>query len=137
MENGSTDEQKEESYKNILPEYQKFHQLGPKDVKWGTPEQLGFHVQVQKQTSALGEQIAIQVPIFVDDTLEDRRNRMQLAYAIMQERMEDENKAIQRANDEALQKRVDTMDKLPLHEQRKIQKMIKSGKLKIAPKIDQ
>lgn len=84
----------EDEHKPLLPEYKKYHSMGPKDCRWGNKEDEAFVVQINRQTNSTGEQLAIQVPVYRDDTREQMLDKIYLAYAIVGERLEDENKVM-------------------------------------------
>lgn len=94
----------------LLDEHAKYHKLGPKDCNWEGKQCA--EIAIARQTSALGEQCEIKVPIFTEDTREQMMDKIHMAYSIMQERMEDQNKVVMgleaqskvRANEETLRR---------------------------------
>lgn len=79
----------------LLEEHKIYHELGPKDVRWADEEEkTACEVHIVRQTSATGEQINISVPLFAKDSREDVKSRLGMVYSILQDRMEEENKAL-------------------------------------------
>lgn len=77
----------------LLPEYEKYHSLGPKDVGIRN-EPAPMLVEIARQTNRTGEQITIKVPVYGDESRAVLHDRLQMAYSVLQDRMEDENKAV-------------------------------------------
>lgn len=133
-------------YRGLLPRYTHYHKKGAKDIAWGKEEDLGFHVQLQRATSVTNEQFAIQIPIYKTDTREEMRDRLQLAYSIVQERLEDENDSMielhnrqqeqqRAAMEEQLKKKITDRDSQLEHNRKKevhkFARMLERGKIKI------
>lgn len=118
---------------NILKDHNKFHGKGPKELCHGDDKDVLFAVQVQKQVSVSGEQMAIQVPIFKSDTREAMNERLHLAYEIMGERMGYENAAVEKLNQAAQDKRrQEHLDRVQAQQDAKLKKLQERGKLKVA-----
>jgi hypothetical protein len=92
---------------SLLIEHEKYHTMGPKDVKWEGEQ--AFPMQISRQSSGLGEQITIECPVYKDDTREDMMNRIHMCYSIIQERLESENKALLEAEGKAKKRAHDTV----------------------------
>lgn len=74
--------------------HQKYHSVGPKDVKFGGKDDAVMMVGITRSTMD-SEQISIQVPVFAGDSREDMDLRIGMALSIAQDRMEDVNQAWQ------------------------------------------
>jgi len=83
----------------LIPEHEKFHKMGPVDTF--KKEERAMSIQVARQTSTTGEQIVMECPVFASDTREELNARLGMCYSIMQDRLEDENKAMLRLQEEA------------------------------------
>lgn len=81
----------------LLDCHEPFHKLGPKDVfKAGkTPV---MHVDVVRTTSHTGEQFHINCPVYEDDTREEMKTRVWTCLSLIQERLEEENEALDMVN---------------------------------------
>ena len=104
MENNSDYDVEPGDYKSLLPEFMKYHKLGPNELKFG--EKAIMTLDVARQTNNTGEQLHISVPIYADDSREEMMSRIHMAYSILQERLEDENKVMQKLNDKIQAKRI-------------------------------
>lgn len=125
---------KEHGYLGLLPEHKEFMSIGPKDCTWHKPEDIAFHVQVQRQTNMTGEQMAIQVPVFIHDDCDAMMKRINLAFSIPQKRLEDENKAMllmKSKQDTALKMQADEEARLKIlkAQEKMASKLEKRGKL--------
>lgn len=78
----------------LLQDHEKYHTMGPGDVGLKEP----MHVGIIRTTAQTGEQFQFDVPIYPDDSREMVRNRINFVLSIMQDRMEDENKAVEELN---------------------------------------
>jgi hypothetical protein len=77
----------------LIPEHEKFHALGPIDtIKSGGERVMG--IQIARQTNATGEQIVMECPVYNTDTRDELNARLQMCYSLLQDRLEDENKAM-------------------------------------------
>lgn len=83
---------------SLLPEHERYHTLGPKDVGVDGDKKPAMTIDVLRTTNNTGEQLHIQVPIYGDDSRDQLRDRLNFAYSILQERLEDENKAVEWRN---------------------------------------
>lgn len=72
--------------------HQKFHSVGPKDVKFGGKDDAVMMVSITRSTID-NEQLSVSVPVFAQDSREDMDLRIGMALSIAQERMEDANEA--------------------------------------------
>jgi hypothetical protein len=79
----------------LLEEHAAYHKMAPKDV--GLKAQT--HIDVIRTTNQTGEQFHVQVPVYEDDTREAVKSRVNFFLSIIQDRMEDENKAVSKLND--------------------------------------
>lgn len=107
---------------SLIPEHEQHHSLGPKDVgiKWDKP--AAMHVEVVRTTNQTGEQICVKVPVYGDESREELQKRLAMAYSIIQDRLEDENKAVnwrnekgqtaRRAAEKVRRKEIDLKDQL-------------------------
>ncbi len=75
----------------LLDSHKKYHDMGPADL--GLKETL--YVQVARTTTQTGEQFIFNVPFYQDDSREMFTNRINFCLSVMQDRMEDENKAVE------------------------------------------
>lgn len=126
-----SDETKHPEYKALRPHLRKFHGVGPKDIPNGKPEEVLFHVQIQMETGH-GEQMAIQVPVFVHDSREQVRDRVNLALSIPQERKEDFGAAVDELNQMARDAREQERQRqISAQQAAKMEKLAKKGKLKV------
>lgn len=75
----------------LLQDHEKYHNMSPADIKWEGTKVCEF--EVARQTEATGEQFCIKIPLFLEDTREVLMDRVNFVYSIIQDRMEDENKA--------------------------------------------
>lgn len=80
----------------LLPEHEVFHKMGAKDA--GLTEKTVVHVV--RTTNQTGEQFHAEIPIYPDDSREVIKNRVNFFLSIIQDRMEDENKAVQARDQE-------------------------------------
>lgn len=74
----------------LMPSHEKYHKMSPKDV--GLKDTMPL--QLSRVTAETGEQFTFEVPIYPDDSREAVNDRVNFALSIMQDRMEDVNKAI-------------------------------------------
>lgn len=89
----------------LLNEHEEYHGLGPKDIlKPGKAPVM--HVDVVRTTSHTGEQFHINCPVYEDDTREELKTRIWTYLSIIQERLEDENEAMERVNRLSQQERL-------------------------------
>lgn len=80
----------------LLAEHKKYHEMSPKDVV--KQEQSVMSIDVARTTTHTGEQFHVTIPVYISDSREELRDRMQFCLSIMQERMEEENEAMNRMN---------------------------------------
>lgn len=90
-------------------EHQKYHQSAPNDLFWGKTSimkkpSVVMAFQVTRSTID-NEQISFSVPVFEQDSRADIKDRMGFAFSIVQDRLDDANKAwgeaAKRAEEEA------------------------------------
>ncbi len=82
-------------------EHKKYHSLAPKDLFWGKTSlvkkpSVVMAFQVTRSTID-NEQISFSVPVFEQDSRDDIKERMGFAFSIVQDRLDDANKAWQEA----------------------------------------
>lgn len=70
--------------------HERYHKLNPADLGLKAVMPL----QVSRTTAETGEQFTIEVPIYPDDSREMLNDRVNFALSIMQDRLEDVNKAV-------------------------------------------
>ena len=70
--------------------HEKFHKMSPKEA--GIKADCA--IQIARTTTQTGEQFVTEVPIYVEDTREQVNDRVGFFLSIMQDRMEDANKAM-------------------------------------------
>lgn len=113
----------------LLVEHTKYHKLGPKDLRFPVWGWLGrllnlfgiikapavMNMEVTRNTSSTGEQIHISVPIYHGDDRRHMMDRINMAYSILQERLEDENKLMLELNDKAQKRRKAKLEIEKLH----------------------
>jgi hypothetical protein len=88
----------------LLPEHERFHKLGPNETIKADAKQV-MEIQVARQTSTTGEQIAIGCPVYADDTREELNARLGMVYSILQDRLEEENKAMLNLTEKAKERK--------------------------------
>jgi hypothetical protein len=93
----------------LMPEHEKYHKLSPRDLKFGEKPVMNFGVA--RTTAMTGEQLHVDCPVYMSDSREDVLNRLGFCYSIIQERLEDENKAV-RWIDERVQKAARAHEKI-------------------------
>jgi len=93
----------------LMPEHEKYHALGPSDLKFGEKPVMNFGVA--RTTAQTGEQLHVECPVYASDSREEVLSRLGFCYSIIQERMEDENKAV-RWIDERVQKAARAHEKI-------------------------
>lgn len=81
----------------LLPEHEKHHKASPADV--GLKETA--RIAVIRTTNQTGEQFQIEIPVYPDDSREQLNDRVGFFLSIVQDRMEDENKAVNELNQRA------------------------------------
>lgn len=116
----------------ILPDFGSYDGKGPKELNHGEDKEVLFNVQVARNTSVTGEQIAISVPIYKSDSYEDMIKRMDLAYHIPQLRLESENKlmlALEKKQKE--QAKHAEISKLEAQAKAKVDNLIRAGKAEV------
>lgn len=79
----------------LLTEHAKYHEMGAKEAN--IREKTVMHIS--RQTTQTGEQLHCEVPIFPEDTRAEVKTRLNFFYSLMQDRLDDENKAVQAMND--------------------------------------
>lgn len=78
----------------LLPEHERFHKLAPSEVGLKEPT----FIQVARTTNQTGEQFQFAVPVYPDDTREALKDRLGFFLSLAQERMEEENRAVEALN---------------------------------------
>lgn len=69
-------------------EHKKYHELGPKDLKWPFKVRPMNVITVQKEVSS-GEHMTINIPIFKNDSRNDIKYRVGMYVSILQDRMDE------------------------------------------------
>src|ERR1043165_7982919 len=77
--------------------HEKYHKMSPGDVGL----KAVMPIQISRTTAETGEQFTTEVPVYPDDSREQMNDRINFALSIMQDRMEDVNKAIVEAREKA------------------------------------
>ena len=72
--------------------HKRFHEVGPKDCKWGKPKTAVCSIRVTRSTIS-DEQMEFIVPVFNDDTRETLDLRLGMFLSLAQDRREDAAKA--------------------------------------------
>lgn len=78
----------------LSPETRKHHSTNPCDVGLSPEKKAAMTVGIVRQTSQTGEQIHIDCPVYAEDTREQLKARLGFCYSILQERLEEENEAV-------------------------------------------
>lgn len=78
----------------LLDEHEGYHKIGPKDVGLQTHAKI----DVVRTTSVTHEQFHIEIPVYPDDSREMLRNRVGMFLSVIQDRLEEENKAVNALN---------------------------------------
>lgn len=103
-----------------LPDYEKYHDLGPCDVRPSEESDPWFMVQIQRQVESL-EQIAIQIPVYKSDTKKLMEDRIAIGYEIIRARLDYNQRAIaeiaklgsvQEAKTRAMQAKIERLEKM-------------------------
>ena len=81
----------------LMEDHERFHKLSPKDVGL----QNVMPLQLSRTTAETGESFTFEVPIYPDDSREMVNDRVNFALSIMQDRLEDVNKAMVIAREKA------------------------------------
>ncbi len=71
------------------------HIAGPKDLGLDPEKKSVMSIDVARTTNMTGEQLHISVPIYADDDRAVVQKRLGFAYSLLQDRMEQENKALE------------------------------------------
>lgn len=88
----------------LSSKHRKYHELSPCDVF--TKEETPItSYDVGRATSATGEQFHFSCPVYKSDTREELNNRIQFLMSIVQDRLEEENEAMQEAEAEVTKAR--------------------------------
>lgn len=74
----------------MLPEHEKYHKMDAKDAH--IKEKTIMHVT--RNTTQTGEQFHAEIPVYPEDTREMVKERTNFLLSIIQDRLEDENKAV-------------------------------------------
>ena len=74
----------------ILPEHEKYHTMDAKDAH--IKEKIIMHVT--RNTTQTGEQFHAEIPVYPEDTRQMVKDRTNFMLSIIQDRLEDENKAV-------------------------------------------
>lgn len=82
-----------------MPEHKTYHTIGPKDLGFDGDKKAAMTVDILRTTNHTGEQIHIQVPVYGDETREELKTKLGFVYSIIQDRMEEENKAVEWLNE--------------------------------------
>lgn len=69
-------------------DHKRFHELGPKDLKWPFKIRPLTVITVQKEVSS-GEHMTVNVPIFQGDSRDEITDRMGMYCSILQDRMDE------------------------------------------------
>lgn len=85
----------------LLKEHEKYHTLSPVDVGMSTDKRQVATIDVARTTNHTGEQFHVAVPVYADDTREALNDRLQFFLSIIQDRLEEENKAVVAQNEKA------------------------------------
>ncbi len=89
----------------LLPEHAQYHKLGPKDCAFKSYKKKVADVNICRNTSTTGEQISILIPIYSDDSRKEMDDRLGMAYSILQDRLEAENKVMAVLNEKQQNRR--------------------------------
>lgn len=89
---------------SVSEKSKQFHTLGPKDVS--KTEETWMKVNVVRTTSHTGEQFHIECPVYATDTREEMDARVGMCLSIIQDRLEEENQAFLKIQQEEQLKRM-------------------------------
>lgn len=106
----------------LMRDHARYHALSPKDV--GLKDTMPL--QITRTTAETGEQFTFEVPIYPDDSREKVNDRVNFALSIMQDRMEDVNKAVTEAREKAQKAH---HAKVMVGKVRALEKRLKRGKI--------
>lgn len=114
----------------MLPELEKYHSMSPKDVGLSGEKKQVTVIDVARTTNHTGEQFHVAVPVYAEDTRQELRDRIYFFLSIVQERLEEENRAIQVANDrnQKLRNVQATVKRNALHFQKQLAALQKRAK---------
>jgi hypothetical protein len=73
-------------------------------IKWGDPAKKVSQIEFLRPTSGDGEQVSLACEIFSDDTRKEIEDRFNFLFSIVQDRLEDQNKAVHEAKSKYLDK---------------------------------
>ncbi len=76
----------------LVSDHAKYHSMKPSDIKWSGKKVAA--IEYLRPTSNDGEQVSLAIDIFIDDTREQLTDRINFLYSLVQDRMEDNNKAV-------------------------------------------
>lgn len=79
---------------SLSPETKVFHSIGPKDIGLDPERKPAMNIGIVRTTNQTGEQIHIDCPVYGDETREVLKQRLGFAYSVLQDRLEEENKAV-------------------------------------------
>jgi len=80
----------------LVKDHAKYHAMKPEDIKWDGPKVAT--IEYLRPTSNDGEQVSLAIPVFKDDSREQLTDRINFLYSVVQDRMEDNNKAVMESN---------------------------------------
>src|SRR5580692_600922 len=80
----------------MLPEHEKYHKMPASEAH--IKEKTIMHVS--RSTAQTGEQFHAEIPIYPEDTREQIKDRTNFMLSIIQDRLEDENRAVNARNEE-------------------------------------
>ena len=114
----------------LITEHEKYHKMTPKDV--GLKEAM--IINIARTTTATGEQFHFQVPVYPDDSREMVNDRVKFCFSFMQDRMEDENIAVDRLNkarqeSTMLKVSIDNNNKLFVKQMNALKKRLRKGQI--------
>ena len=113
----------------LLEDHAKYHKLGPSDVGL----QATAYLDIARTTSHTGEQFHVQVPVYKEDSREQLKDRVNFFLSIIQDRMEDENKAVNKMNEiRQLQTSIERNGKSFLIQKKALDKRLKKQQLNLA-----
>lgn len=78
----------------LLSEHQPYHVMGPKDIGLDPDKKSAMTIDVLRTTNHTGEQLHVQVPVYGNETREEVQQRLGFVYSLIQDRLEEENKAV-------------------------------------------
>ncbi len=76
-----------------------YHEISPRDLRWGKWREKPITVIQVHKTVYDGEQMSVAVPIFESDDRETMKKRVLMFECLFQERMEDFNRAMLEAEE--------------------------------------